>query len=77
MKFAHKEYKHEWEEAQLLHLILLYERLLRYLKLTLNLALFLIYVVLKLAWNMLKIATVPPITEQLVRDEAWIYRHIK
>jgi hypothetical protein len=81
---AAKQYKRQWEEAQLLQLLELAEQtlkvlnfLLRKFKVITNLFLFLSYQMVILAVNIVKIALFAQKTELLVRDEQWIYRQIK
>lgn len=84
MKTAVKQYKREWEKAQLAHLIQFAENTIKVLSLTakalkvfLNLTLFIAYVATRLAWNIVKLAFFTQPYNQLVRDEQWIYRQIK
>lgn len=84
MKTAAKQYKREWEEAQLAQLIQFAENTfkafnftIRALKLFLNLTLFITYLVTRLAWNIASLALFAQPYTQIVRDEQWIYRQIK
>ena len=73
MRLAVQQYTREWEATQQLQLAKLTENVIKLL----SLALFLIYLVLRFAWNIARIAFVPQPYSPLVRDEQWIYRHIK
>ena len=81
---AVKQYKEQWEEAQSLQLIELAEQtylvlnfFYRKLKLILNLILFITYQVMKLVWNIARIAFFTQPINQVMRDEQWLFRHIK
>lgn len=81
---AVKQYKEQWEEAQFLHLIELAEQayevlnfLYRKFKLILNLILFITYQVVKLLWNIARIAFFTQPINQIMRDEQWLFRQIK
>jgi len=84
MKTAGKNYKREWEEAQLAQLIQIAENSFKALNLTgkvfklfLNLTLFITYLFARWAWNLAKLALFSQPYTQIVRDEQWIYRQIK
>ena len=84
MKTAAKNYKREWEEAQLAQLIQIAENSFKALNLTgkafklfLNLTLFITYLFARWAWNLAKLALFAQPYAQIVRDEQWIYRQIK
>ncbi len=81
---AAKHYRQEWEEAQFLQLFEFAAQIYRgfivffkILKLIFNLVIFIIYQLMKLTWNIARIAFLTQATNQLMRDEQWIYRQIK
>ncbi len=73
MRLAVQQYTREWEATQQLQLAKLTEIVVKLL----SLILFLIYLALRLAWNILRTALFPQPYSPLVRDEQWMYRHIK
>lgn len=84
MKTAARNYKREWEEAQLAQLIHLAENSFKAVSLiaigfkrTVNLILFITYLFARWAWNLAKLAIFSQPYAQIVRDEQWIYRQIK
>lgn len=84
MKTAAKNYKREWEAAQLAQLIQITENTFKAINLTwrafklfLNLTFFITYLFARWAWNLAKLALFSQPYTQIVRDEQWIYRQIK
>jgi hypothetical protein len=77
MKTAAKQFAREWEEAQLLQLARFTEHGFKFLKLFLNLFLYIAYSGLRWTALLIHVALLAPPNEPNVRDEQWIYRQIK